>query len=226
VNATPTTGHTSSFRGPSFDREADGRIHSQMVERNAKPVIDGLSPFLGAHNGNALEIGSGTGQHVIAFSRAFPNLRWTPSEPDSVHRASIDAWRDHENAETNPAIGIDAAADWADQPELATIRPLKLILSLNVIHISAFQLAGGIVNGASKTLTSGGLLAFYGPFKENGAHTGDGNAAFDTRLRADNPAWGVRDVAEIAELGQAVGLSQIALLEMPANNRILILEKS
>jgi uncharacterized protein DUF938 len=226
VNNKPTSGHTARFTSANFAREDDGRIHSRMVEKNAKPVIGGLSPFLAGVSGSALEIGSGTGQHVIAFASAFPDLRWTPSEPDPEHRVSIDAWRAYAGALTNTAIAIDAAADWAKQRDVQAIGPLSLILSLNVIHISPFKVAKGIVNGAGQSLDKGGLLAFYGPFKENGNHTGDGNATFDARLRADNPDWGVRDVDDIAELGQATGLTQIALLNMPSNNRILVLQKT
>jgi len=94
----PTTGHTSAFRPGMVRAEADGRMYSAVFEKNAKPVIDGLSPFLADRSGTALEIGSGTGQHIIAFAKSFPNLTWVPSEPDAVHRASIDAWRVHLNA--------------------------------------------------------------------------------------------------------------------------------
>ncbi len=226
MSVKPTTGHTAAFRPGAFHSEPDGRIFSKTVEKNANPVIDGLSPFLGDASGHALEIGSGTGQHIQHFARAFPNLTWTPSEPDATHRASIDAWRAHENSTTLPAITIDAALDWPGQPELQAITPLNLILSLNVIHISPFTVANGIINGAGKTLKPLGLLAFYGPFMENGQHTGDGNAMFDARLRADNPDWGIRDTADLADLGRAAGLKQIALLQMPSNNRILLLQKT
>lgn len=222
----PTTGHTANFRQSHFQREPDGRICARTVERNAKPIIDGLSPFLADLTGHALEIGSGTGQHILEFSRAFPTLTWTPSEPDETHRASINAWRDHSNAPSRDAIALDAAAYWADQPELAAIRPLSLILSLNVIHISPFTVTKGIVAGAVASLKAAGLLAFYGPFRENGKHTGPGNQTFDARLRADNPDWGVRDVDDLVALGQVAGLQFKALLEMPANNRLLILKKN
>jgi tRNA G46 methylase TrmB len=42
--------------------------------------------------GIALEIGSGTGEHVICFAKALPGLVWLPSDPDSASRASIKAW--------------------------------------------------------------------------------------------------------------------------------------
>jgi hypothetical protein len=221
----PTTGHTQAFRPGTVRTEPDGRMYSAVFEKNAKPVIDGLSAFLAGRTGTALEIGSGTGQHIIAFYQAFPALTWTPSEPDLIHRASIDAWRAHSNAPTSRSISLDAARDWANSPEILAITPLTLILSLNVIHISPIGVLHGILNGAGKTLGPDGFLGFYGPFTENGAHTGDGNAMFDRRLRADNPDWGVRDVDDLRETGAGAGLVFHALLPMPSNNRLLILTK-
>lgn len=204
--------------------EADGRLYTKTYERNVKPVIDGLSTFLGDVSGHALEIGSGTGQHIIAYADAFPALIWTPSEPDAIHRQSINAWRAHHNAPTKPAAEIDASSDWA--ASVAHLSPLRFILSMNVIHIAPFAVARGIVAGAGNALAAGGHLAFYGPFRESGRHTGEGNATFDARLRTDNPDWGVRDVDEIADIAEDCGLQRADLIEMPANNRLLVFRRS
>jgi Protein of unknown function (DUF938) len=37
-------------------------------------------------SGTILEIGSGTGQHVIAFAAAHPEVSWQPSDPDPAAR--------------------------------------------------------------------------------------------------------------------------------------------
>lgn len=191
--------------------------------RNITPIINALTPLVAELSGNALEIGSGTGQHIKDFARDLPALHWTPSDLFVEHLRSIDAWRNFANAPSADARNIDAAGDWAGG--VADLAPLKFILSLNVIHIAPVVVAKGIVAGAGKTLGSGGLLAFYGPFKEDGAHTGDGNATFDQRLRADNPDWGIRDTAEITALATAAGLTFQHLIKMPANNQLLIFRK-
>ncbi len=218
----PTTGHSVNFRGAT----ADGRLVNQTFERNSKPVIDGLVSFLGDQTGHALEIGSGTGQHICAFAAAFPRLQWTPSEPDAIHRRSIDAWREHLHSTARPAIGLDASADWAEQSEIKGISPLSLILSMNVIHIAPFSVALGIISGAAKTLIAGGYLVFYGPFAENGQHTGEGNRLFDERLRAENPEWGVRDVDELLVYARNDGLELHQVLKMPANNRLVVFQRT
>ena len=45
-----------------------------------------------AASGLVLEIGSGTGQHVIHFAKVFPRLTFQPSDPDAAFRRSVAAW--------------------------------------------------------------------------------------------------------------------------------------
>jgi hypothetical protein len=217
----PTSAHVARYR----EGHGDGRLTSPTFERNVGPVIDGLSPFLRRLSGNALEIGSGSGQHVCAFARAFPALEWTPSDPDALHRESVRAWRAYRSAPVADPLDIDAGGDWPATEDVQAISPLALVLSLNVIHIAPFAVTRGIVAGAGRTLRRGGLLAFYGPFRENGVHTGEGNRVFDARLRADDPDWGLRDTEEVKALAAAAGLAFEALVPTPANNRILVFRR-
>jgi len=221
----PTTDHSVSARPDLMRAETDGRMYSAAYEKNVQPVIDGLLPFLAGRTGHALEIGSGTGQHILAFAAAFADLDWTPSEPDPARRASIEAWRQFRDATTRPTVDLNAAADWATQPAVQAITPLQLIVCLNVIHISPARVLHGILHGATQSLAPRGLLAFYGPFVEQGRHTGQGNVEFDAYLRADNPEWGLRDVDDVRADATTCGLGFVAFIEMPSNNRLLILEK-
>ncbi|PWE34398.1 SAM-dependent methyltransferase [Maritimibacter sp. 55A14] len=215
-----------SAQAPKYDAVAeDGRISAPTYDRNIAPLTEALAPWLEGRTGRALEIGSGPGQHVTALARSFPSLSWTGSDPDPAHLRSIAAWTAHLGVPVAPPLALDAATEWAARPDIAAIAPLELILNLNVIHITPMEVARGILRGAGQCLAPGGLLAFYGPFRENGAHTGEGNARFDEGLRARNPDWGIRDAGEIAELGAAEGLEHTALIPMPANNRILLLRR-
>ena len=198
---------------------SDGRLVSPTFPRNSEPVCAALVARLGAATGQALEIGSGTGQHVQAFSRALPQLHWHPSDPDSIHRASIDAWSRAETPTLPAARNIDASTNFT--AGLADIAPLRLMFSMNVIHIAPLSVTQSIIATAGQCLAPGGWLGFYGPFKEGGQHTGEGNANFDAGLRADNPAWGVRDIDDLATLAEAAGLSRPDVDVMPANNRIV-----
>jgi hypothetical protein len=62
----------------------------------------------------------------------------------------------------------------------------------------------------------------YGPFKRDGKHTAVSNAVFDTSLREANAEWGVRDIADVERLAANSGLALREIVEMPANNLILV----
>ena len=70
---------------------SDVRQYAPAAERNAGPILAALRQYL-PPAGTILEIGSGTGQHVVAFAAAHPELIWQPSDPDPAARASIAAW--------------------------------------------------------------------------------------------------------------------------------------
>src|SRR3954471_11704012 len=75
---------------------------------------------------------------------------------------------------------------------------------------------------AGRLLCAGGLLVLYGPFMRDGVHNAPSNAAFDASLKARNPSWGVRDIADLERVGEASGLSLHETIEMPANNMSLV----
>lgn len=197
-----------------------GRLSAPAAERNMDAVRAALAPRLAGLTGLVLEIGSGTGQHVADWAEAFPELDWQPSDPDPLHLASIAAWRDASwRPNLRAPLALDVTADW---PELG---PLTGVISLNVIHIAPWAVAEAIASGAGRALAPGGLLLFYGPFREGGAHTAPSNAAFDESLRARDPAWGVRDLDALAELAAAAGLGAPDVTPMPANNRLVAFAK-
>lgn len=205
-------------------QEADGRLRSDVFSRNNPPIVAALTPWLASRTGPVLEVGAGTGQHSGAFALAFSGLEWWASDPDAGHRVSIAAWRRHLRLDPREPLNIDAASDWA--AAVADVGSLAAVVSINVIHISPYVVAKGIITGAGRTLSPGGLLIFYGPFMVNGRFIGEGNETFDAGLRAENPAWGLRDTVEIEELAGAAGLEFAALQAMPANNSLLILRKN
>src|SRR6476620_467094 len=91
------------------------------------------------------------------------------------------------------------------------------MFSANVIHIAPWAVAEGLFDGAARHLAPSGRLFLYGPFRRDGVHNSPGNAAFDESLRARDPAWGVRDTADLSKLAAANGLRLAELVEMPSN---------
>ena len=53
--------------------------YSLACERNRAPILAALRALIG-DQGRALEIASGTGQHVAHFAAALPGWHWQPSD--------------------------------------------------------------------------------------------------------------------------------------------------
>ena len=196
---------------------ADGRLHAPTFDRNRDAIATALAPLLATVTGAVLEIGCGSGQHAAALAAGFPDRQIVPTDPMPEHRASADAWARAEGLHNmGRARDLDAATDWA--PTVADLRPLALVLAINVIHIAPWPVAEGIVRGAARALAPGGHLAFYGPFIEPGKPLADSNVAFDASLRERHPEWGIRSLTAIAGLATLAGLVGPGVAALPANN--------
>lgn len=189
---------------------SDPRLFSAPAARNRDPILAVLRR-LAPPTGTVLEIASGTGEHAAHFAAALPGLAFQPSDPDPTRRASIDAWC-AALPNVRPAIALDAAGpDWPPGP-------YNLVLSCNMIHIAPWAATQGLVAGAARVLALAGILLLYGPFRRDSIPTAPGNEAFDASLRAQNPEWGLRDLAAVDALAHQAGLTGPTIIEMPANN--------
>jgi SAM-dependent methyltransferase len=198
----------------------DDRLYAPSAARNREPVFSVLRPYL-PERGLVLEIASGSGEHTAYFAAASgPALVFQPSDPDPRARASIDAWTAALGlGNVRPALAFDVtAADWP-------IAAADIVICINMIHISPWQAAVGLMRGAGACLPPGGMLYLYGPYRRGGQHTAPSNEAFDRDLRARNPAWGVRDLEAVAALAQSHAFAPPLIHEMPANNLSLILRR-
>ena len=202
---------------------ADARQYAPAAERNAGPILDVLGRHLPTA-GTILEIGSGTGQHVVALAAAHPELFWQPSDPDPTARASIAAWiAAAALANIEAPLDIDVtAADWTR----ALPRPLQGIVCINLLHIAPWAACTGLLAGAAALLERGAPLYLYGPFRQGGRHTAPTNAQFDRYLRACDAAWGVRDLDAVVESAAHHGVDLVDVVPMPANNLSVILRRS
>jgi SAM-dependent methyltransferase len=199
---------------------ADARLFAPATARNREPILEVLQRHL-PPRGLVLEVASGSGEHTAHLAPAFPDLVFQPSDPDPDARASIDAWTAALGlTNVRPALALDAEApDWP-------IAAADVVLCINMIHISPWSAAEGLMRGAARALSKSGVLYLYGPFRREGQHTAPSNAAFDRSLRLQNPDWGVRDLEAVAALAETHGLGPPAVEQMPANNLSLVFRKS
>jgi len=194
-------------------------LFSAPAERNRQPILEILQRVL-PEQGHGLEIASGTGQHVVHFARGLPGWRWQPSDPDPDQRRSTTA-RIAQAGLPNilEPLDLDVLQPWATLP-------VDGVIVANLLHISAPETLPALFEGAEAVLRPGGIMHVYGPFKRNGAHTSDSNAAFEASLRKRNPAWGIRDLERVIQIAAKNGLLNLEINEMPANNFSLVFERS
>ena len=209
--------------------EPDGRLDAAAFHRNHQAIRAVLARFLAGKTGDVVEAGSGTGQHVVDFASHFPEIIWWPSDLNEQHLKSIAAWRAHSGlANIRSPLRIDLSdSTWCPQMHDGSgPGELLAVFCANVIHIAPWRVAEGLFAGAARYLRADGRLFLYGPFKRDGRHTAISNAVFDSSLRERDPEWGVRDIEALKELATGVGLALAEIVEMPANNLVLMFERT
>lgn len=197
-----------------------GALASPAVARNTGPILEVLKAHLPGR-GRVLEIAAGSGEHAVAFAGALPGLDWTPSDPSAEARASIGAWAAAADlANLRPPLALDVldAATWPDEP-------VRAVICINMIHISPWAATEGLMAVAGRSLTPGGLLVLYGPYREAEVPLAPSNAAFDDSLKARDPAWGLRDRDAVVAAAKARGLHLTLRVGMPANNLMLLFRR-
>lgn len=213
---------TGSLRLPDAPVPAeDGRMSAPSALRNRAAIVE-LVARHAPEAGRALEIASGTGEHVVALAAALPGLRWHPTDIDAQRRRSIDAWAAAEGL-TNvaPADDLNAANPGWSSSEA----PADLIVLVNLLHLIPEPAAKTVLTEIAGCLAPGGVAVIYGPFLRNGEATSEGDRAFDASLRAQDSAIGYKDAAWVRECMTTHGLSSIEDCEMPANNLAFVFRK-
>ena len=198
---------------------SDPRQYRPHVARNRDPILDVLKRVL-PQRGLVLEIASGSGEHAAYFAKALPSLIWQPSDPDTAALSSVAAHRDDVGlANLLAPVHLDVTAEsWP-------VAHADAIMCCNMIHISPWAACEGLMAGAGRVLAAGGILYLYGPYKVGGRHTAPSNQEFDGYLRGQNPAWGIRDLDEVAALAKRHNFALVETVAMPANNLSVIFRR-
>ena len=203
-----------------MNRIPENALHFPATRRNRDPISAILADVLPA-SGLVLEVASGSGEHIVHFSRLFPALTWQPSDPDPENLASIRAWAEAQRpANLLPPLPIDAS------DERLPLEGADAVICINMIHIAPWEAARGLMRNAARLLPAQGALYLYGPFMIDGLHTAPSNEAFDRQLRFQNEAWGVRDLQEVTAEARRHGLRPAGSFEMPANNLSVVFRKA
>jgi len=190
--------------------------HSPAAERNKQPILQVLRSRL-PERGSALEIASGTGQHIAFFAAALPDWSWQPTEADPDLLPAIAALVAHERLHNVRApLQLDVL-----QPQWPIAGRFDAIYCANLLHISAWSTCAALMQGAARHLAPAGVLVTYGPYLEDEVATAPSNEAFDASLRARDPSWGIRRLQDVVAEAKQAGLVLRQRHVMPANNLLL-----
>src|SRR6185295_18498459 len=98
--------------------------------------------------GLVLEIASGTGQHVIHFAKALPDLTWQPSDPDAELRESIALRvKEEQTANVNNPIDLDVTKQpWP-------LQRADAVLAINMIHVAPWSATLALFEGTKALLS-------------------------------------------------------------------------
>lgn len=198
----------------------DLRQFAPATERNRDYILPILQRLI-TPGASVLEIGSGTGEHAVYFARTLEQVRWHPTEMNPHGLASIAAWIEHAKASNiSPPQLLDVM-----QPSWP-VTQADAIVCINMIHYSPWEATPALFAGAARTLSQGGVLYCYGPYRRHGGHTAPSNEDFDAWLKDRDPRFGVRDVEAVEREADGHGLRLEELIPMPANNFSLVFRRA
>ena len=189
------------------------------AERNREPILAEMQRVLHGRSGLLLEIAAATGQHAAFFAESLPDFTYQPSDFDEEHLSTLRARAEHSVGRLPAPVRIDVTEEeWA-------VTQADIIYCANMIHIAPPEATVGLFRGAGRLLSRGGLLLTYGLYQIDGRHTSESNERFNQSLQSRNPAWGVRDLAEVKKTADGFGLTLSQTVQMPANNLFLVWAK-
>ena len=202
--------------------QGDGRLFAPSAERNSAPIVN-LIKRIAPEPGNALEIASGTGQHVVQLALSLPNIIWSPSDVEGERLKSISAWVESENLlNIKPPMYLDATeTGWAK-----SLPKSNFILLVNLLHLISWDETETLISELSIALKTKGIALVYGPFMRNGQLISEGDKNFHTSLIQTDPDIGYKNDLEMLTLFSNSGLVHLETVEMPANNAAFVLQKA
>ncbi|MBV1869016.1 MAG: DUF938 domain-containing protein [Marinosulfonomonas sp.] len=199
----------------------DGRLHAPSANRNASAIRNIILKHAG-QSGRALEIASGTGQHIAMLAQALPGFTWQPTDVDADRLESIASWTQYCGCKNvHPPALLDATnAGWA-----ARHYDYDLVLMVNLLHLIDADGAKNAVDGIANALAPGGTAMIYGPFLRGDKFASNGDQAFHKSLIDHDSAIGYKSFQTVQGWQEASGLVSNPAIEMPANNLMLVARK-
>lgn len=191
---------------------------SQACENNKDPIAKQLNKYLKDPT-TVLEIGSGTGQHAIHFSKALPHVTWQTSDLAASHEG-IRAWMEEfPQQNLKPPLDLDVSQrPWP-------VTQINTLFTANTLHIMSWHDIVSMFEALGQYLCQQALVIIYGPFKYGGSYTSASNQVFDASLKQASELMGIRDIEKVMALAEEIDLILVEDVPMPANNQLLVFKR-
>jgi len=192
---------------------------SQSCENNKQPILQVIQRVF-QQSQTVWEIGSGTGQHACYFAKYLNHLTWQTTDREE-NLVGINCWIEEAGLSNLPkslALNVNDE-QWPCQS-------INAVFTANTLHIMHWHEVEHFFTGLKTYLSDNATVCIYGPFNYQGNFTSKSNEQFDQWLKAQDSARGIRDFEAIEKLANNIGLIIKNDFEMPANNRILVFQKS
>ena len=195
------------------------KYHAESTIRNRTPILEILKKEIEGSK-KLLEIGSGTGQHAVYFSKKLPQILWQTSDR-SINHESIIYWIKRYNLKNLlPPLDLEIGLNEKNINDI-----FDCVFSSNTSHIMSLENVKRLFALVGKILNKNGKFFLYGPFKINLEFTTKSNEDFHEKLKEENKLMGLRDIEELDIFATENNMQNHALYEMPANNYLSIWKK-
>ncbi len=191
---------------------------SQACENNKDPILSVLKQVFDSPC-EVLEIGSGTGQHAVYFAAHLPHVSWQPSDL-AVYLPGINSWLNEaklENIKSPMTLNINHKP-WP-------VSDIEAVFTANTLHIISWESVQVFIQSLGEVMQADAKFCCYDPFNVGGTHTSESNARFDIWLKERDSLSAIRDLEAVVSLANDAGIKLLENIGMPANNKLLVLEK-
>jgi len=195
------------------------KYHAESTKRNRSPILEILKKEIKGSK-KILEIGSGTGQHAVYFTKKMPRISWQTSDR-SINHEPIKYWIKRSNLK-NLILPLDIEIG-VNEKNINDV--YDCVFSANTSHIMSLINVKRLFVLAGRVLNKNGKFFLYGPFKINFEFTTKSNEDFHQKLKAEDKLMGLRDIDELNNYAIENNMQKYAFYEMPANNYLSIWKK-
>lgn len=195
------------------------KYHAESTKRNRSPILEILKKEIKGSE-KILEIGSGTGQHAVYFTKKMPQISWQTSDR-SINHEPIKYWIKRSNLK-NLILPLDIEIG-VNEKNINDV--YDCVFSSNTSHIMSLINVKRLFVLAGRVLNKNGKFFLYGPFKINFEFTTKSNEDFHQKLKAEDKLMGLRDIDELDNYAIENNMRKYAFYEMPANNYLSIWKK-